>query len=352
MLSALMSLYDPLGFLAPCLMEGKSILQQLCKLELGWDEPASDEVVKKWSKRENSLGELHQVTVPRSYNEGSHPVTNVRLDHFADASDKGYGCCLFIQLSHGDTVSPRVLLIGKSRVAPIKLHTIPRMELQAAMTCARIGRLVNSQLQYKGVPVENHYWTDSRVVLGYVNNEARRFKVFEANRIQEIRNLTEPEQWGHVDTAHNPADHASRGMTPEKLQRSNWFTGPTILLRKYVEPISEDLPGIKSSSVPTTEHDSASVKTTTENLDVSSHLERFSEWDRMLRGVTEIVRIQGRRKGMDDSEHAAKQTALQSIYKTEQEATYSQELKLLNEGKPVTASSPLERLTPLWMNKV
>ena len=67
-------------------------------------------------------------------------------------------------------------------------------------------------------------------MLGYINNDAKRFHVFVANRVQQIRDLTEPSSWLHVDTEVNPADHASRGLTASQLlQGSSWLTGPEFL---------------------------------------------------------------------------------------------------------------------------
>ena len=76
---------------------------------------------------------------------------------------------------------------------------------------------------------QEFFWTDSQVVLGYIKNEARRFHVFVANRVQKIRNSTDPGQWFYVETDKNPADHASRGLTVAELMESNWFTGPKFL---------------------------------------------------------------------------------------------------------------------------
>ena len=74
------------------------------------------------------------------------------------------------------------------------------------------------------------YWTDSNIVLGYIANESRWLKVFVGNRVQQIRNVSEPPQWHHISGEKNPADLASRGMTCAKLVKSDkWFAGPDFL---------------------------------------------------------------------------------------------------------------------------
>ena len=56
------------------------------------------------------------------------------------------------------------------------------------------------------------FWTDNQVVLGYINSDVRRFKVFIANRVQQIRNHNSTKQWQFIESVKNPADDASRGL--------------------------------------------------------------------------------------------------------------------------------------------
>ena len=105
--------------------------------------------------------------------------------------------------------------MAKARVTPINPVTIPRLELTAALVSAKISKMLQRELKYDNVT--NIFWTDSQIVLGYIKNEARRFHVFVATRVQQIRNLTEVSQWRHVTSADNPADCGSRGLSPAEL---------------------------------------------------------------------------------------------------------------------------------------
>ena len=80
------------------------------------------------------------------------------------------------------------------------------------------------------------YYTDSKVVLGYIANESRRFYVYVANRVQIIRSLSTPEQWRYVESEHNPADLATRGLTPSKIMETSWLTGPDFLRKAASTP--------------------------------------------------------------------------------------------------------------------
>ena len=122
--------------------------------------------------------------------------------------------------------------MGKSWVAPTKVTTIPRLELPAAVVSVKASNMRREELEYEHV--EELFWTDSRVVLGYISNEDRQFHSFVANRVQRIRHNTTLQQWRYVPTNENPADHASRGLTVIELQTSNWFTGTKFLWQREI----------------------------------------------------------------------------------------------------------------------
>lgn len=80
------------------------------------------------------------------------------------------------------------------------------------------------------------YYTDSKVVLGYIANESRRFYIYVANQVQIIRSLSIPEQWRYVESEHNPADLATCGITPSKIMETSWLTGPDFLRKTESTP--------------------------------------------------------------------------------------------------------------------
>ena len=92
----------------------------------------------------------------------------------------------------------------------------------------KVSCLLKRELDYRNAT--EFFWTDSKVVLGYIHNEARRFHTFVSNRIQFIRDKTTLDQWSYVPTEQNPADHASRGLTVNELCNSTWLRGAIISL--------------------------------------------------------------------------------------------------------------------------
>ncbi|XP_071094897.1 uncharacterized protein [Haliotis cracherodii] len=118
--------------------------------------------------------------------------------------------------------------MGKSRVAPLKRVTIPRMELRAATIAMKLGKMIRDELEY--IVTETFYWTGSWSVLGYIANDTNRLLTFVANRVQIIREASDKNQWNYINTKSNPADAASRGMKINKfLQDDIWFKGPHFL---------------------------------------------------------------------------------------------------------------------------
>ncbi|XP_038063112.1 uncharacterized protein LOC119733815 [Patiria miniata] len=196
-LSTVCSVYDPLGLVAPVILVGKQILQSLCKDQVDWDDPLPDPLRSRWEQWRSSLIHLQSLKVPRCFRpEEFGELTSIEDHHFSDASNNGYAQCSYLRLRNGEGRVHCVLVMGKCRVCPLKAVTIPRLELNAAVVSVRVSALVQRELDYQDY--SEVFWTDSQVVLGYIAIDACRFHVFVANRVQIIRDHTEPSQWRHV----------------------------------------------------------------------------------------------------------------------------------------------------------
>ncbi|XP_033099360.1 uncharacterized protein LOC117103009 [Anneissia japonica] len=231
-LSMVSSIFDPLGFLSPYVLNGKKILQHLCTNESDWDQPIPTSVEQKWKQWKDQIKYLNNVRIDRCYKPNLKEPLSIKsaeLHHFCDASVDGYGEYSYLRLVDNNNCVKCSLVISKARVGPRKPTTIPRMELVAATVSVKIATILRRELScYKNL--KEHFWTDSKVVLGYIVNDAKRFHTFVANRVQLIRNSSELRQWHYISTKYNPADIASRGMEVEKLITSEiWWNGPKFL---------------------------------------------------------------------------------------------------------------------------
>ena len=328
-LSTVASVYDPLGCLAPFVLLGKQILQEMCKNKCGWDDPLSDELQPRWEKWLTELPKLAEIKIPRCYiPEGFGIATKFEIHHFSDASKTGYGQCSYLRVKNNRNEYHSYLLLAKSHVAPLKLTTIPRLELSAAVVSVKMADILRKELTLE--ISEEHFWTDSKIVLGYIGNEERRFNVFVANRINQIKTSTEKEQWHYIRSKDNPADHASRGLSAEGLVTSNWFTGPQFLRNRDLPIDTSERFEIDSGDI---ELKRATVHATTgesqeNHRPVIERLQKFSSWIRVITAIAALQRFLTKKfdpLSMTELAHAEL-----TIVKMIQAEVFAEELKLLN----------------------
>ena len=214
MLSVTSSIYDPLGMVAPFVLPAKVILQDLCRLGLGWDDPIPDELLFKWEKWLASLPDLSNHSMSRCFKPPDFgTVVSTEIHHFSDASLAAYGTVSYLRLENDRGEVHCSFLMSKSRLAPLKKITVPRLELAAAAMSVRVNKILKAELS---LPVDKvSFWTDSMTVLRYIQQENKRFHTYVGNRVSYIRNDSSPSQWNYVDTKSNPADDLSRGMSSE-----------------------------------------------------------------------------------------------------------------------------------------
>ncbi|GAA6067476.1 uncharacterized protein LOC103911210 [Tachysurus ichikawai] len=127
-LSVIASLYDPIGFVSPFILRGKCILQELCRKGIGWDDQLPDELCSRWEDWKNGLQRLKEVAIPRCYHPNAfNKIIRTELHHFSDASNAGYGVCSYLRFKNDKNEVHCSLVMAKSRVAPTKITSIPRL---------------------------------------------------------------------------------------------------------------------------------------------------------------------------------------------------------------------------------
>ena len=227
-LSAVSSLFDPLGFAAPVVLTAKLLLQDLCRRKFAWDEALPCEDEGTWIRWLEDLQNLAQVTVPRCLIRSSLRYSDLQtqLHHFSDASSVGYSTVSYLRVIAPDDSIFCSFLMGKSRLAPIKTVSIPRLELVAATMASRVDTILRRELD--GLNGESFFWTDSLVVIYMIRNTSKRLPVFVSNRLSEIEEASNPNQWHYVESACNPADDGTR-VTTVNQSLGRWLSGPIFL---------------------------------------------------------------------------------------------------------------------------
>ena len=227
MLSLVASVYDPIGLISPLIIFGRIMLQRATRLKAGWDDSLPDDIVKPWVKWWNMLDDLPDIKFPRCIIGNMDPSLKIELHHFCDASENAFGTTAYARVvDHGGNQIHTALIRAKGKVAPTKGGTIPRLELCAGVEAVDLNSELLSQLRLKVSRV--YFWTDSEIVLKYLNSTHLRLKLFVANRVAHILGASTVSQWNHVPTHLNPGDIISRGSTVADLP-DLWKYGPPFL---------------------------------------------------------------------------------------------------------------------------
>lgn len=280
-LSEIAKIYDPLGLLGPVVLYAKQLMQDLWRNRVHWDESVPQCIHSKWSEFSQQFRSLDQLSFDRKIlADGCHEW---QIHGFCDASQAGYGACLYIRSVRQNKENICKLLCAKSRVSPIKTITIPRLELSGALLLARLFREVSSALNI--MPVKVIFWCDSTIVLHWLNTPSHLLKTFVANRVVEIRELTGSHVWRHVRSEDNPADAISRGQVPTMfLKNKTWRSGPVWLAKSEEEWPDES---ISSMEIPELKRNTC-LATTSVNLDI---IEKYSSYTKACRIIAYCLRV-------------------------------------------------------------
>ena len=227
-LSLIASLFDPIGFIAPFLIRAKIFLQQVWQLGIGWDDALPPEFLKEWSKWQEELDEISQFRIPRFYRHIPDNPSVIDLHVFGDASEQAFCAVAYFRFCYASGAVRCAFVTAKTRVAPKKPLSIPRLELQAAVLSARLATVVIKEHDY--IIDSTYYWTDSSSVFQWIRGVSKRHPAFIANRIGEILDSTEPNHWNHCPGQLNPADDGSRGLPVSSITSgSRWVNAPAFL---------------------------------------------------------------------------------------------------------------------------
>ncbi|XP_055590345.1 uncharacterized protein LOC129742470 [Uranotaenia lowii] len=228
-LRAVMSLFDPLGLLAFVVIHGKVLIQDIWRSKTNWDERIPEELRERWQQWTRQFEKLKEVKINRCYfpNCVESEFEDMQLHIFGDASEQAYACVAYLRARiNGRTQC--ALVSGKTKVAPLKTISIPRLELQAAILGVRMAQMIKEHHRF-GIK-RTIYWTDSQTVLSWINSEHRRFRQYVACRVGEILTKTNAEDWRWLPSKENVADDATKwGRGPNLSPEARWFQGPSFL---------------------------------------------------------------------------------------------------------------------------
>lgn len=349
LLSETSKLFDPLGWLSPSTVTAKLMFQEIWTTKLLWDDTLPYDILNKWNKFKTELKFLNEIRIPRWFGYTRH--TQIELHGFCDASEKAYAAVVYVRLDNTGQSQNTVLIAAKTKVAPLKNKTtLPRLELCGAVLLSNLLKKIISALELQSPTL--HAWTDSEIVLAWLQGQPGKWKSYVDHRVTEITTALPTATWRHVKSEDNPADCASRGIMPKKLKNHNlWWNGPAWLSQFNSSNYTTSL--LK----PTVEEQKTTkivLTATPDNINspIKSFIERYSSLTKLIRITTYIRRFinnsstkKGERKTGTPSIQEM-DASLETLIKMAQSLDFEKELISLKKGQPLCNKSQIIKLQP------
>lgn len=347
MLSIIAKIFDPLGCLAPVIISAKLLIQEVWTLKVDWDQQLPPDVIRKWTEFLDNLQELAKLEVPRWMNMTS--TGQLEIHGFCDASSKAIAAVVFCRNADSDGIVTTRFMCAKTKVAPLKRLTIPRLELSGAVLLTKLVKQVLRVLQRDDLRI--YLWTDSTITLTWITAHPSRWKEFVHNRVCFIQDTLPTASWKFVLGIDNPADLATRGVSPSQLMElRHWWHGPGWLTQNslhWPSTISEDANLYNLEERP--------IQVCTSSIQSTQPWDlicKYSDLNKLLR-ITALCQraIKGFRRILnftlkDPITPIELKEAKEFWIKEIQRCAFRTELKLLSAGRLLPKSNHLIRFTP------
>ncbi|KMQ84336.1 gag-pol protein [Lasius niger] len=227
-LSEVSRLFYPLGWIAPVVIIGKIMIQDLWIAGINWDQTLPPELSEKWVQFRTTLPELETLKISRWVSVCDSNTATIKLISFCDASKQAYAAAVYLRATGSNRSVYSNLLVAKTKVTPVKTQSIPRLELCGAVLLTRLIKTVCTKLNLLLASI--FAWTDLQVVLAWIRAMPPNGLPFVVNCVAEIQTTLSATHWGYLRTNENPADLATRGISPRKLIGAKlWWQGPAWL---------------------------------------------------------------------------------------------------------------------------
>ena len=346
--------FDVLGLFSPVTIKMKILLQRLWETKIDWDDLVPESLLEVWLHWRTELPTLATMHIPRCYSPVGFSLSSMQLHGFSDASEEAYAGVVYLRLVDSIGRVHTTLVMSKTRVAPIKRLSIPRLELCGAQLLTKLLCHVKKVLN---VPVTSVFaWTDSSIVLSWLAGNPRRFKTYVGNRISFIIDQLPPDRWRHVPGVQNPADCASRGLFPFQLKDHHlWWKGPQWLL---AEPAQwPEQPTTLCETVPVEEREICNLAT----VNSASLAEpvipanRFSDFMHLKRVTAWILRFVSNLRTAVSQRCLSPHLTVPELSSAEdywltivQKESFPKELDALKKGRSLPKTSRLLPFRPIW----
>ena len=344
----IMSIFDPLGFLTPFIIESKLIMQSVWSSKIGWDEKLQDTEFVQWKQWLQNLERIKSCRIPRCYQLKNCQVKCAELHIFCDASTKAYASVAYWRFCLNDGSYHVALIMAKSRVAPMKdlATTIPRLELQAAVLVIRIANIVIKEHDFQ--ISRRVFWSDSMTVLHWINKEPREFKIFVANRLAEISENSSASEWRWIPSSENPADDGTR-IAPDVLNKeSRWLLEPAFLKKSEEKWPVKQMSNFDKDDSERREKTVFCAFTITKRVyrlfNFPQYLSRFSSWLRLINPIIRFYEAINKMRKININLVEIRKKAEKICLEWSQSITFSAQINALKNKLPIPKKSRIAGL--------
>ena len=313
------------------------LLQQVWKLGKKWDEPLPAELNFNLQKVLDSYFAMPDIEIPRWLNSSTNQENNHQLHVFVDVSTVALSAVAYIRTQKQDEIFQTFFLLRKCKVAPIKQISVPKLELEAAVLGTRLRTLTETEMTLKFEKV--YLWTDSRVVLDWISSRKKQ-NVFVSNLLEEIKKTTKTDEWNHVPTNFDPADHGTRGLEPSEIP-PKWLTAPQFL--QNIESSWKDMKKISTVGAVARNKKSAITPVIDPN--------RFSTWNKLLLTLATVFNLiyRAKKNRSNECQYTKDDVCLSQnfLLKLSQNNAFSSIINALKRRKNFAAKCKLRNLNPI-----
>ncbi|GJQ87162.1 hypothetical protein Trydic_g8746 [Trypoxylus dichotomus] len=345
-LSTIAQVYDPLGLVSPVITNVKILIQKLWEAKLGWDEAIPFQLSRIWKTFLQELPSLNNLKIPRKVFDQSACL--IQLHGFCDAFNSAYGACVYVRTVNQLNEVATHLICSKSKVAPLKTISLPRLELSGALLLAQLVEKVCKSIKLNFHSV--YYWCDSTIALAWIRAAPQKWQTFVANRVASIQNISNSENWHHVRSYDNPADLVSRGTSPNNLINNmlRW-SGPSWLTQHHSLWPTQD---VDNEPIDTTLLEARKTTISCSSTTIQTVFNNYSSYAKLKRVIAYILRFvkncklpkhQRTYKGLSVDELKNSELV---ILKNVQIQSFSNDYHNLQRSKPLNNKSKLLSLNP------
>lgn len=345
-LSLTAKLFDPIGWIAPTVIMFKILLQLIWVSGVSWDDNIPNHLHTSYLKLLSDIKNIENIKIPR-WIYTSTKQTTIELHGFCDASNQAYAAVIYSRIINNKGEIYSSIITSKTKVAPIKVISTPRLELCGAVLLTKLMSKTIESMKLENSTIK--LWTDSTIVLAWIQNQPNKYKSFVANRVSEIQEKFNAKHWKYVPSSLNPADCATRGLEPSiLLQHVLWWKGPPFLSEN-----ESCWPEFKLQKVKFFDTEEkpihAFITLTTQSL--LSTIERFSSFSSLVRVFALVLRFinnsrYSNKKNIGAIQPKELSKASEIIIKAVQKVYFQSEITALKQNQRLLTTSKMLTLNP------